>query len=84
MVGPSYSPILDKLETKVRSGQFVDLADLLAENLKSQESEPLTFLDVKLVVAPSKKWLQEIKNIVTWVKAFAVSSWVLCSAQASR
>lgn len=28
--------------TKIRTGQFVDLADLLEETLKAQESEPHT------------------------------------------
>lgn len=41
MVGLGYSLIPEKLVTKIRLGQFVDLADLLAENLKAQETVPI-------------------------------------------
>ena len=73
MVGPGYSLIPEKLVTKIRSGQFVAMADLLAENLKVQEAEPQTYPDRKLLVSSSKKKsVQEITNIVTWVEAFSV------------
>ena len=58
VVGPGYSPIPEKLVTKIRSGQFVDLADLLAENLKAQETEPQMYLDGKLLASSSKKRVQ--------------------------
>ena len=73
MFGPGYSPIPEKLATKIRMGQFIDLANLLAENLKAQETEPQTYLDGKLLVSSSKKRIQEITDIVTWVEAFTVS-----------
>ena len=38
VVGPGYSPIPEKLVTKIRSGQFVDMVDLLGENLKTNIS----------------------------------------------
>ena len=72
VVGPGYSPIPEKLVTKIRTGQFIDLADLLAENLKAQETEPHTYLDGKLLVSSSKKRVQEITDIMTWVEAFTV------------
>ena len=80
VVGPSYSPAPEKLVTKIRSGQFVDLADLLAENLKAQEREPQTYLDGKLLVSSTKKRVQEIANTVTWVDAFTV----YCCTHSSR
>ena len=51
---------------KIWTGQFVDLADLLADNLNAQESEPHTYLDGKLLVSSSKKRVQEIANIITF------------------
>ena len=69
MVGPGYSPIPEKLVTRIRTGQFINLADLLAENLKGQETEPQTYLDGKLLVTSSKKRIQEITDMVTWVEA---------------
>ena len=84
VVGPGHSPIPEKLVTKIRTGKFVDLADLLAENLKAQESEPHTYLDGKLLVSSSKKRVQEITDIITWVEAFTIFSWIFCSAHPSR
>ena len=84
VVGPGYSPIPDKLVMKIRSCQFVDLADLLAENLKAQEAEPQTYLDGKLLVSSTKKRVQEITEIMTWVVAFTVYAWIFCSAFPSR
>ena len=70
--------------SKIRSGHFIDLDDLLAENLKAQETEPQTYLDGKLLVSSTKKRVQEITDIVTWVEAFTVYSWILCGAHPSR
>ena len=55
VVGPGYAPIPGKLVAKITSGAFVELADLLAENIRAQEAEPHTYLDGKLLVAPAKK-----------------------------
>ena len=84
IAGPGYSPIPEKLVSKIRSGHFIDLADLLMENLKAQETEPQTYLDGKLLVSSTKKRVQEITDIVTWIEAFTVYSWILCSANPSR
>ena len=84
IVGPGYSPIPEKLASKIRSGHFIVLADLLAENLKAQETGPQTYLDGKLLVSSTKKRVQEITDIVTWVEAFTVYSWIHCSVHPSR
>ena len=43
------------LAPSVGSGAFVELADLLAENIGAQEAGPHTYLDGKLLVACAKK-----------------------------
>jgi len=55
MFGPEYSPIPEKHVTKIRSGQFVDLAHLSAENLKAMDKEPQTYLQGELLVKSCKK-----------------------------
>ena len=60
VIGPVYSPIPHKLVTKITTGLFVELADLLPNNLKANESETQTFLEGKLVVAPACKRIVEI------------------------
>ena len=80
VVGPGYAPIPAKLVTKITSGVYVELADLLAENLREQKSKPHTYLDEKLVVSPARKRVVEITDILTWVKAFTIHAWVFCNA----
>ena len=63
---------------------FVELADLLAENLRAQESEPHTYLDGKLVVSPARKRVVEITDILIWVQAFTIYAWVFCNAHLNR
>ena len=55
VVGPGYAPIPGKLVAKITSGTFIELADLLAENIRTQEAEPHSYLDGKLLVAPAQK-----------------------------
>ena len=83
MVGPGYCPIPEKLVTKIKAGQFNDLLDLLPKNVKAQDSEPQTYLDGKLLVS-TKKRVQEITDIATWVAAFIVFIWILCCTHPSR
>ena len=83
-MGPENSPISEKLVMKIRTGQFVDLADLLEENLKAQESEPHTYLNGKRLVLSSKKRVQEITDIITWVETFNIFSWIFYSEHPSR
>ena len=69
---------------KIRMDQFINLADPLAKNLKVPETEPQTYLDGKLLITSSIKQIQEITDIVTWVEAFTVYLWILCSVHPSR
>ena len=84
VIGPGYSPIPHKLVTKITTGLFVDLADLLPDNLKANESETQMFLEGKLVIASARKRIVEIQDILTWVEAFTIYSIVLCASQPAR
>ena len=77
VVGPGYAPVPYKLVSKITAGLFVDLADLLPDNIRAQEIEPQAFLEGKLVVSGSKKW-------VTWIEAFTIFSMILCHTFPSR
>ena len=79
VVGPGYSPFLEKLVTKIKARQFINLPDLLPENVKAQDSEPQTYLD-----RTTKKRVREITDIVTWVEAFTVHMWIFCCTHPSR
>ena len=72
VVGPAYAPILGKLLAKITSGAFVELA------------KPHTYLDGKLLIAPAKKRVVEITDILTWIQAFTIYQWIFCSTYPSR
>lgn len=55
VVGPGSSPIPEKLVTKIKARQFIDLADQVPENVKAQDSKPQTYLDGKLLVSTKKR-----------------------------
>ena len=55
VVDPGYSPSPENLVTKIKAGHFVNLADLLPENVKAQDSKPQTCLDEKLLVSIKKR-----------------------------
>ena len=84
VVGPGYSHIPEKLVTKISLGQFVNMANLLAKNLQVQEMEPQPYLNCKHLVSSSKKRVQDITDIVTWIEAFSVYMWIFCCAHPSR
>ena len=84
VISPGYSPIPHKLVTKITTGLFVKLADLLPNNLKANESETQTFLEGKVVVALARKRIVEIQDILTWVEAFTIYSIILCASQPAR
>ena len=86
VVGPGYSPIPEKVVTKIRTSLFLDVADPIAKNLEAQETEPQTISMVNFLLqcTSSKTRIQENTDIVTWVEAFTVFSWILCTAHPSR
>ena len=84
VVGPGYAPVPYKLVSKIKAGLFVDLADLLPDNIRAQEIEPQAFLEGKPVVSGSKKRVIEIADIVTWIEAFTIFSMILCHTFPSR
>ena len=69
-----------KLVAKITS----EFADLLAETIRAQEAEPHTYLDGKLLVAPAKKRVVGITDILTWIQAFTIYQWSFCSTYPSR
>ena len=84
VVGPGYAPIPGKLVAKITSGALVEFADLLAENIRAQEAEPHTYMDGKLLVAPARKTVVEITDIITWIQALTMYQWIFCSTYPSR
>ena len=55
VVGLGYAPVPSKMASKITIAVFIEQAELWAENLRVQETEPHMCLGGKLVVAPARK-----------------------------
>ena len=85
IVGPGCSPVLYKLVSQITSGKFIDLAELLSENLRDNEAEPQLLLDGRLVLtATSKQLKRSIDDIRSWSEVFSIYSLILASHYPSR
>ena len=80
IVGPGFSPVPYKLVAQITSGKFIDLAELLSDNLRDNEAEPQPLLDGRLVLtATSKRPKRSIDDITSWSEAFSIYSLTLAS-----
>ena len=80
IVGPGFSPVPAKLVAQIVAGKYIDLSDLLAVNLVQREPEPQLLFDGQLVLTSQpKKQRQRIKDIISWMEAFAIFSLILVS-----
>lgn len=80
MVGPGYSPIPYKTVAQIVAGKYVNLADVLPENISHQEPEPelQLMLDGRLVFSSTpKKVKRTISDLGTWVEAFTIYALIL-------
>lgn len=80
VVGPGYSPVPYKVVSQITAGKYVNLEDLLAENIPPNEPEPQLWFDGRLVLSHTpKKPKRQISDITSWVEAFSIFYLILCS-----
>ena len=85
IVGPGFLPVPYKLVSQITSGKFIDLAELLSDNLRDNEAEPQLLLDGRLVLtATSKRPKRSIDDIMSWSEVFSIYSLILASHYPSR
>ena len=78
VVGPGYSPIPYKVVSQIVAGKYVNLEDLLPENISIQEPEPQLHFDGRLILSNApKKNKKQITEIVSWVEAFTIYSLII-------
>ena len=68
-LGPGHTPIPAKLVSKILTGQFVELADLIPENLDvpEQVQHTITITGSSLVPSsPARPKRKEVIDVVTW------------------
>ena len=64
IVGPGYSPVPFKIVSQIMARKFVNLEDLLAENIAMPEQEPQLWFNGQLVFSHTpKKWKSPITDI---------------------
>ena len=73
VVGPGYTPVPYKIVNKIITGKFVNLEDLLAENITTDEPEPELLFDGRVVLThTAKKPKRKILDIISWLEAFSI------------
>lgn len=78
IVSPIFSPVPAKIVNQIVAGKYINLSELLAINLEQKDPEPQLLLDGWLVLtAQPKKQCWRIKDIASWMEAFAIFSLIL-------
>lgn len=67
-LGESFAPIPQKLVQRIQTGEFVDMADLLPDNLELRRREDN---DASSSGTTGKRRARTITNLLTWVQCFA-------------
>ena len=62
-----------KVVSQITAGKFVNLEELLAENIPVSEPEPQLWFDGRLVLSHTpKKPRRQISDITSWMEAFSI------------
>ena len=88
ILGPGRPPIPPKLVTQILANKFIELSELLPENLESPQCESSSFTIEGGAIVPITKVLskrkQEISDILTWVECFTSYITVISASFPSR
>ena len=72
----SFAPVPAKLVQKIRSGAYIDMKDLLPDNVTARENaQPQS---------PNQPRQREIKSVLTWISAFITYTAILTEAFPAR
>ena len=88
ILGQGRPPIPPKLVTQILANKFIELSELLPENLESPQCESSSFTIEGGAIVPitkvSSKRKQEISDILTWVECFTSYITVMSTLFPSR
>ena len=88
ILGPGRPPIPPKLVTQILANKFIELSELLPENLESPQCESSSFTIEGGAIVPipkvSSKRKREISDILTWVECFISYITVISASFSSR
>jgi hypothetical protein len=72
VVGPGFLPVPGKTVTNIISGQYIDLATLLAKPSDMRSPSPLIYIDGQVVVSHASKPARRLTDISQWLQAFTI------------
>ena len=72
ILGPGRAPIPAKIVKRIVSHEFVEISELMPENLDEPQAETPVFTFVGSMVVPKSNWAKKsaIIDILTWVECF--------------
>lgn len=85
--GPSRPPVSAKLVSQILSGKFMELSELIPENLEAPSTESTSFTIEGRSIVPtttSSRKKTEISDILTWVECFNSYISVITAFQQER
>ena len=82
--GSGFLPIPDRTVSNIVSGQFIDLASLLAEPSDVRSASPLICFDGQVIVSQASKPPRRLTDISLWLQAFAIYMLVMVTDWPSR
>ena len=84
VVGPGFLPVPGKTVTNIISGQYLDLATLLAKPSDMRSPSPLIYSDGQVVVSQASKPARRLTDISLWMQAFAIYMLIMVTDLPSR
>jgi hypothetical protein len=84
VVGPGFLPVPGKTVTNIISGQYLDLATLLAKPSDMRSPSPLIYIDGQVVVSQASKPARRLTDISQWMQAFAIYMLIMVTDLPSR
>ncbi len=79
-----FLPVPGKMVTNIISGQYIDLATLLAKLSGMQSPSPLIYIDGQVVVSQASKPARHLTDISQWLQAFAIYMLIMVTYLPSR
>ncbi len=83
-LGDGLPPVPAKLVSKILKGEFVDMADLLRDNIEAERRYASSGTAASSAVQPARSHRREVPDLFSWVQCFGVYASVVASKQPGR
>ncbi len=83
-LGDGFPPVPAKVVTNIQKGEFVDMADLLRDNIEAERRYASSGAAASSAVQPARSYRHELPDLFSWVQCFGVYASVVASKQPGR